>query len=253
MKRIVTGCWVDETTTSSSDGLPPRGGGRSRPVHAFTILEVLVALFIFAAVLVSLYATWKLILQSNAAGLAIAANAQRSRMAIQTVEEAVGSAVLFNNNTNYAFIADTSGNFAAVSLVGHLSDSFPASGRFEGERIRRVTFMVENGPDGTPALMMRQNSMLAADTDTVESYPVLLAKDVSLFTMDFWDVRKNEFVAEWLNPRQLPPLVRISLGFGVRKRLRTEPDELVTRIVRIYGVGVDGALQGGAPTPVRSN
>lgn len=233
--------------------LPGQHGLQSRSNRAFTVIEVLVALFIFAAVLTSLYATWRLVLQSNAAGLAIAANAQRSRMAMQTVEEAVGSAVMFNNNTNYAFVADTSGGFAAVSLVGHLSDSFPASGRFEGERIRRVTFMVENGPDGTPALMMRQNSLMAADTDTVESYPVLLAKEVSLFTMEFWDSRKNEFVAEWVNPRQLPPLVRIMLGFGVRKRLRTEPDEIVTRVVRIYGVGVDGALQGGAPTAARPN
>lgn len=233
--------------------LPPRAGFRTRANQAFTVIEVLVALFIFAAVLTSLYATWKLVLQSNAAGLAIAASAQRSRMAMQTVEEAVGSAVMFNNNTNYAFVADTSGSFAAVSLVGHLSDSFPASGRFEGERIRRVTFMVENGPDGTPALMMRQNSLMAADTDTVESYPVLLAKDVSLFSMEFWDPRKNEYVAEWTNPRQLPPLVRIMLGFGVRKRLRTEPDQIVTRVVRIYGVGVDGALQGGPATPVRAN
>lgn len=230
-----------------------RGESALRGRSAFTILEVLVALFIFSAVLTSLYATWRLVLQSNAAGLLIAANAQRARMAMQTVEEAVGSAVMFNSNTNYAFVADTSGNFAAVSLVGHLSDSFPASGRFDGERIRRVTFMVENGPNGAPALMMRQNSMLAADTDRVESYAVLLAKDISMFQMEFWDQRKNEFVNEWTNPRQLPPLVRITLGFGVRQRSRTEPDEMVTRVVRIYGVGVDGALQGGPPTAVRAN
>jgi len=231
-------------------------GGRSghwARGRAFTVLEVMVALFIFTAVLASLYATWRLVLQSNASGLLIAANAQRSRLAMQTVEEAVGSAVMFNNNTNYAFVVESSGNFAAVSLVGHLSDSFPASGRFEGERIRRVTFMVEDGPDGAPALMMRQNSMLAADTDTVESYAVLLAKDVSLFTMEFWDTRKQEYVTEWLNPRQLPPLVRIQLGFGNRKKAGGDPDEVVTRVVRLYGVGVDGSLQGGMPTPVRNN
>ena len=172
---------------------------------------------------------------------------------MQTVEAAVGSAVMFNNNTNYAFVSDVSGNFAAISLVAHLSDSFPASGRFDGERIRRVTFMVENGPDGMPALMMRQNSMLAANLDTVESYPVLLAKDLSVFALEFWDVRKNEYVAEWINPRQLPPMVRITMGFEVRPGSRSEPDDVLTRTVRIYGVGVDGALQGGVPTPVRPN
>lgn len=227
-------------------------GGAGRR-GAFTILEVLVALFIFSAVLASLYATWRLVLQSNAAGLRIAANAQRARMAMQTVEEALGSAVMFNSNTNYAFVTDASGGFAAVSLVAHLSDSFPASGRFEGERVRRVSFLVEDGPDGRPALMMRQNSVLAADTDRVESYPVLLAKDVTLFTVEFWDARKGEFVAEWENPRLLPPLVRIGLGFGAPQGDRTSADEVVTRTVRLYGVGVDGALQGGAPTPTRVN
>ncbi len=221
-----------------------------RTRRAFTILEVLVALFIFSLVLTSLYATWKLVLQNNATGLRIAANAQRVRLAIQTVEEAIGSAVMFNNNTNYAFISDTSGTFAAVSLVGHLSDSFPGGGRFEGERVRRVTFTVEAGPDGTPALMMQQNSMLAADLESHEAYPILLAKEITLFTLEFWDLRKHEFSPEWLTPRQLPQLVRITLGFGVRKFGRSEPDEIVTRVVRLSGIGVDGALQGGPPSPV---
>jgi prepilin-type N-terminal cleavage/methylation domain-containing protein len=226
----------------------------SLSARAFTILEVLVALFIFSMVLTSLYATWRLVLQSNAVGLKLAADAQRARLAMQTVEEAIGSAVRFNSNTNYDFEVDTSGTFAEVrNLAAHLSDSFPGGGYFEGERVRKIRFAVENGPDGTPALFMKQVSLLADERDESAGFPVLLAKEITLFTLEFWDSRKHEFMPEWRTPKQLPQLVRITLGFGVRKSAQSEPNELVTRVVRLTGIGVDGALQGGPPSPAPTN
>ncbi len=228
---------------------------RPRPgASGFTLLEVLVALMIFALVLSLLYSSWKILMQSNAAALRMAANAQRSRMTIQTVEEALNSAVFFNANArHYAFLAGGEGNFSAVSFVAHLSDAFPATGFFDGERVRRVTFGVEPAPDGGSELVLRQNSLLAPPDNDVEGHAVVLAREVTVFELLYWDVRKGEFSPDWTQTNSLPALVQVTLGFGQRSRFSREPAETVTRIVRIPSAGVAGEAQSGAPGSLNPN
>lgn len=221
---------------------------RAPLAKAFTLLEVLVALTIFALVLSLLYGSWRILISSNAAALKLAANAQRSRMTVQTLEEALNSAVFFNANArHYAFIAGGEGSYSALSFVAHLSDAFPASGYFDGERVRRVTFTVEPAKDGSSDLVLRQNSLLAPPDADVEGHPVVLAHDVSLFELSYWDARRGEFAAEWTQTNTLPALVQVTIGFGTRGRFSKEPAESVTRIVRIPGAGVAGEAQAGLP------
>lgn len=222
-----------------------------RTRSAFTLLEVLVALSIFALVLSLLYGSWRILISSNAAALKLAATAQRSRMTAQTIEEALNSAVFFNANArHYAFLAGGEGAYSAVSFVAHLSDAFPASGYFDGERVRRVTFTVEPGKQGGSDLVLRQNSLLSPPDLDVEGHPIVLARDVSLFELLYWDVRRGEFIAEWTQTNSLPALVQVSVGFGQRGRSK-EPSETITRIVRIPSAGVAGEAQaivpGGVP------
>lgn len=223
---------------------PPSQPSRA---HAFTLLEVLVALAIFAIVLSLLYGTWRILMQSNAAGLRIAATAQRQRTAIQVIQESLDSAVLFAANArHYAFLSDNSAGQSALSFVAHLAPSFPGSGFFEGEQVRRVTFTVEPDPEGSPALYLRQNSILDQVSEDPRTFPVLLATDVTLFDVSFWDARKNDFIPEWTQTNSLPPLVRINLGFG-RKSRSSNPSDVVSRIVRIPSAGVSMDAQTGMP------
>ncbi|KAB2656678.1 MAG: prepilin-type N-terminal cleavage/methylation domain-containing protein [Verrucomicrobia bacterium] len=222
-----------------------------RPPGAFTLLEVLVALSIFALVLSLLYGSWRILISSNAAALKLAATAQRSRMTIHTIEEALNSAVFFNANArHYAFLTGGEGSLSAVSFVAHLSDAFPASGYFDGERVRRVTFTVEPGRQGGSDLVLRQNSLLAPPDSDVEGHPTVLAHDVSLFELSYWDMRRGEFTPEWRQSNALPALVQVTVGFGQRGRGR-EPAETLTRIIRIPSAGVAGEAQAGSPGGVR--
>jgi prepilin-type N-terminal cleavage/methylation domain-containing protein len=227
----------------------PRGSHSSRTLNrAFTLLEVLVALTIFSLVLSLLYGSWRILIQSNAAGLRIAANAHRTRMTIQTIEEALNSAVFFNANArHYAFIAEGDSTYSALSFVSHLAPSFPGSGRFDGEKVRRVSFTVEPDENGSNALMLYQNSLLDQVGETAEAYPILLARDVSLFEVMFLDTRRGEFMAEWRQTNSLPPLVRVTVGFGQKSRFSKEPNDVVTRIIRIPSAGVAGEAQSGLP------
>lgn len=215
----------------------------------FTLIEVLVALTIFSVVLTLLYSSWRILIQSNAAGLRIAADAHRARMTIQTVEEALNSAVFFNANArHYAFMAEGDSTFSAISFVSHLAPSFPGSGRFDGEKVRRVSFAVEPDGDGNSALMMYQNSLLDQVGETADAYPILLAKNISLFEVQFLDTRRGELTPEWRQTNSLPPLVRVSIGFGQKSRFSKEPGEIVTRTIRIPSAGVAGEAQAGLPT-----
>lgn len=217
---------------------------RSR--SAFTLIEVLVAMFIFALILTSLYGTWRVLTQSTNAAMELTAQAQRSRMAMQSVEQALTGAQLFQANAAlYSFIVDTSGSFGAMSFATSLSRTFPGSGFFNDERLRRVTFLV----DDDNQLVVRQNSLLSPPDQEFETYPIVLAKNVSVFQLEFFDVRKGEYVPEWLLTNQLPAVVRVTLGFGLTGRYAKRPEQLVTRVVRIPSgtvpAGAQGPPQGG--------
>lgn len=215
-----------------------RGVARAR-FAGFTLLEVLVALMVFTGVLATLFATWTIVMRSNAAALRLTAEAQRARMAIRTVEDAIVAAemVVGPNSRHYSFIADTSGEFAMLSLVGHMSDSFPGSGYFIDERVRRVTFAVDNHE-----LIIEQNSMLAALDEKNRAYPLVLARDVKLFQIEFWDLRRGEWAPEWLLTNQLPALVRVSIGVGAPDK--KQADQIVARVIRLPAVGIQPGLQG---------
>src|SRR5205823_12141066 len=79
--------------------------------QGFTLLEVMVAITIFAMVLVAIYASWSAILRGSKAGLKAAAEAQRTRVALRAFEESLGATELFLENIRYySFMADTSGD-----------------------------------------------------------------------------------------------------------------------------------------------
>jgi hypothetical protein len=138
-------------------------------------------------------------------------------------------------------IADTSGPYAAITFVSVLSDSFPGSGAFGGERVRRVTFSVDSGHRD---LLLEQSSMLA-DLNQTEPRRMVLAHDVETFQLEFWDTRINDYITEWTLTNQLPVLVRVTLAFGRGDHSRNEPREIVSRTVRLASVGVPLEAQGG--------
>src|SRR5437879_5943157 len=54
--------------------------------HAFTLLEIMIAIAIFGMVLTAIYSTWLAILRGKKAGETAAAEVQRSRIAIRALE-----------------------------------------------------------------------------------------------------------------------------------------------------------------------
>lgn len=224
---------------------------RCRRRHAaFTLIEIMMAMAILGLVLTAIYATWTLILKSSKIGLAAAAQAQRERMAIRAMEDALTATRAFAADPQgYGFYAEN-GDDALISFVARLPDSFPRSGKFHGLDVRRVTFALVSGPDSTRELVVRQNPILMDMDEDEKRYPLVLAKGVSGMEFGFWDTRLNDWVDEWKQTNQLPKLVKVTVQFqnpNQRQRYSQKLEE-VTRIVALPSITVPVTWQmPGAP------
>lgn len=223
---------------------------------AFTLIEIMVAMVIFSLVITAIYATWTLIIKSAKIGLEASAQLQRERIAMRTIEESLGCARSFAADLqHYGFWAEN-GNGVALSFVARLPESFPRGGRFGDFDVRRVTFSLENGPDSERQLVMRQSPILmdAEKDEDEQEHPLVLARGVNKMEFTFWDTRKNEWVDEWMQTNQLPKMLKVTLGFVVRKPNpsygSTETRHEVSRIVALPAMMVPVNYQrGGGPPP----
>jgi type II secretion system protein J len=215
----------------------------SKPSPGFTLLEVMIAIGVFMMVLTAIYSIWLSILKGTRVGLAAAADAQRSRVAMRAVEDALLTAQLSTANIRYyAFVTDTKGSdFAEMSFVSRLPATFLGSGRYGDASMRRVSFTIKPGAKGLNELVMTQAPMLM-DTEKVEPYSLVLASDVSKFDLEFWDMQKRDWIDEWIYTNQLPRMVKVTLGLG-KVTSSSRPFDLVTRVVAIPGAAVTPDIQ----------
>lgn len=240
-----------QTGSLRSFGPSPSASVARRVAGAFTLLEVMIAIAIFAGVMAAIYASWSGIIRGSKAALEATADAQRARVAIRTLEEALTSAVLFSQNVrHYAFVADTGGSFATLSFVARLGASFPGSGLFGEQTVRRVTFEVKNGQSGPNELVLSQKPLLAPPDSDADTYPLTLARNVKRFSVNFWEPRRGEWIDEWKWTNQLPRAVRIELTFGEPTQLGRQAENVFTRTVALPSLAVPPAYQLGAPAPV---
>jgi prepilin-type N-terminal cleavage/methylation domain-containing protein len=218
--------------------------------RAFTLVEIMIAIAIFTAVMIAIYASWAAILRGTRGGQAAAAEAQRSRVAVRALENSLMSLQMFLANIKYDyFYADTSGDFATLSFVARLGKSFPRSGDFGDQVLRRLTFSVEPGTNSDNVLVLRQNPILFQTSADEEENPLVLARNVKEFTLEFWGQRSKDWEPEWLYTNQLPKLIRFTLAFGRPKQRTLKPEDVVTRVVSLAAIPVPPGVQtaGGAP------
>jgi len=219
---------------------------KAKARRAFTLVEIMIALAIFAGVMIAIYSSWSSILRGRKIGLEAAREAQRSRVAVRALENSLVSLEMFQANIKYFyFFADTSGDFASLSFVARLPKSFPRSGDFGDQVVRRLAFTVEPGTNSENVLVLRQNPILFDPSDDEEENPLVLGRNVRVFTLEFWGPRSRDWEPEWLYTNQLPNLIRFSLGFGQPNQKILKPEEIVTRVVTLSAVPIPMGLQNG--------
>jgi type II secretory pathway pseudopilin PulG len=224
-----------------------------RRAAAFTMVEVMMAIGIFAMVLTAIYATWSSVSKGTQTGLKAAADAQRERMTRKCIEDAITTYQGFTSS-NYLIDVGMDGDFSYLSLVSRLPESFPGSGIFGGQALRRVSFWV--GPDektGGNRLYMSQFPPLLATNDLFEPYVIPLATDVTAFEIQFWDDQESAFFLPEPGPtNNMPKQIQVSLAFGDARR--GEQVRLMTSIIAPASTAVTADMQSptaAAAAPIR--
>ncbi|MBU6400604.1 MAG: prepilin-type N-terminal cleavage/methylation domain-containing protein [Verrucomicrobia bacterium] len=227
----------------SRAALPRRRG-------AFTLIEIMIAITLFALVIAAMYSSWWAIVRATRTGQTAAAEAQRSRIALRTVVQALTGVQMYLPNIRfYSFDVDTSSDFAALSLVSRLPESFPGSGVFGDHYLRRVTFTVEPDKDGTNQLVMRQMPLLEATNTDQEPYAIVLARDVNVFMLEFWDSVRNDWGTDWLLTNRLPYMVRVTLATG-GPHGKIQAEDIATREIVLTAIPIPLQYQiVGGPMP----
>jgi prepilin-type N-terminal cleavage/methylation domain-containing protein len=206
---------------------------RTRRSHGFTIIEIMVALFLLSFVVAAIYASWMAVVRGSKVGLNAAAEIQRSRIAIRRIEEALSGARFFPNAPEYYTFEAENGSEAFISFVTGLPKWFPRNDLFKSD-VRRVTFALERGREFGSDLVLRQQEMLKDLPEDEQLHPVVLARGVAKFEMQFWELRKGEWVDEWTLTNELPALVWVTLQIGDdRSQLKTTRE--INRIIPLPG------------------
>jgi len=133
----------------------------------------------------------------------------------------------------------------SFSFVARLPKSFPRSGKFGDLDVRRVMFSLESAPDSSRQLVLRQNPLLMEWDIDEKEHPLVLAKYVNYFQVEFYDPQKRDWVDEWIETRtnQLPRLVRITLRMADNARATQRQQQEVVRIVSLPSLTVQPAWQ----------
>lgn len=214
--------------------------GTSSRRQGFTLVEILMAMAIFALVLTAIYATWTAILRGSRVGLEAAAQVQRERVAMQTIEQALTSARSFAADLqHYGFVAEN-GAEPLLSFVARLPKSFPRSGRFGDFDVRRVAFSLESSPDLEQQLVLRQCPLLMEFDEDEKQHPLVLARHVKELLFEFWDPRLNDWVEDWGQTNQLPKMIRVTMAMVPPSQRPgfPMPTEVTSRIIALSSVAV---------------
>ncbi|MCL5098485.1 MAG: prepilin-type N-terminal cleavage/methylation domain-containing protein [Candidatus Omnitrophica bacterium] len=223
-------------------------------LRGFTLIEVMIAMAILMMILLAIYSSWSAIVRGSKVGLDAAAQVQRSRIAMASLVDSLLTVQMFGGNPGYyAFIADTSSDYAYLSLVSRLPGSFPDAGLFGDQVVRRVTFQVERGKDAGNDLVMYQMPIMSEVNEEQKPFALALAHDVSVFSLEFWDTRRQEWAKEWLPTNQLPEMVRVTLGLGNVRGMLNEPQNLMTRVIALPAMAIPAQYQMSRLPPGQSN
>ncbi len=194
-------------------------------------------------------------MKGSKVALDAAADAQRSRIAMRTLQDSLSCACMYNQNARYySFLADVDGDFASLSFVARLPKSFPHGGKFGDLEVRRVSFTVEDGPDSQKQLVVRQNPLLMEVDKDEQNHPLILARNVKHFDIRYPDPKTGDWVTEWDATNRLPPKVEIVLQLGQLDQFSTQPQEplLAEAVVASQAVRIEWQM-GGGPAALPGN
>jgi type II secretion system protein J len=214
---------------------------------AFTLIEMMMAITIFALVMSAIYSTWYLIVHATEVGEKAAVQSQRARIALHTIEDSLTSVQSFQASMKYYYFVAENGDQPILSYTAHVPDWFPRNSRFN-TNLRRLTFTLEGGNQGEHNLVLRQNPILMDMDPDEKTTPLVLATDVDKFEVECWDAQQMQWVDDWVTTNSIPALIRLSLRFGGHTDSGNKVPVLdCVRLISLPSITLPGIIQNGRP------
>jgi prepilin-type N-terminal cleavage/methylation domain-containing protein len=225
----------------------PHSAFRNSP--AFTLIEVMMAMTIFALVMAAIYSSWDLIMRASRVSQEAAARVQRQRVAVHTLEDALTCVQSFQASMQYySFIV--SEEPPELDFTARLPDNFPRNGKFGDLNVRQLQFSLAAGQDTDHQekdLVLRQKPILLDMDEDEQKNPLVLARYVQAFKIECWDTNQAVWVTEWDNTNSIPPLIRVNLvlGSGRNDYGNNAPTLAVSRVIAVPCQTMPAAVQMG--------
>jgi prepilin-type N-terminal cleavage/methylation domain-containing protein len=218
---------------------------------AFTLIEIMVAMMIFSMIIAAIYATWALIMRATQVGQEAAAQAQRQRVVLRTIEDALMGIESFQASQNNYWFMLANGEKPLLSFAARLPDTFLRNGKFANSTAgldfssRRVTFLLAPGANGEKDLILQQTPILMVTDQDEQQYPLVLARNVKVFTVEWWDTNHfghADWNTEWddTQTNTIPQMLRVNLVLG-----GNAPEFAATRIYTVPSAMMPAAVQTG--------
>ena len=103
---------------------PPSESRAPRRRAAFTLIEIMVAMMVFSMVIAAIYSTWALVMRATQVGQDAAAQAQRQRVVLRAIGDALMGVESFQASQKYYWFKLENGSDAVLELcraaAGHL-------------------------------------------------------------------------------------------------------------------------------------
>ena len=218
---------------------------KSNSRRAFTLVEIMVAMILFSMVVAAIYSTWMLVMRATKVGQAAAAQAQRQRIALHTIEDALMCVQSFQSSQKYYSFVVENGSLPMLSIASRVPDVFPRNGKFGDFNLRRLTFTLEAASEGGKNLVLRQNPILMDQDEDEKKYPLILARNVKNFLIECWDKDRREWSEKWVTTNSIPAMVRVGLVLGANMADGVAaPDFVVVQAFSIPSAMMPAAVQG---------
>ena len=182
-----------------------------KPIAAFSMIELVVAISLLMMMLGTLYSSWAAILQSTRTGSEAAANVQRERVTVQHVADALAGAVMVEDGEDwYRFKADTLSDQSSLSFIQRIPEN---SRKADAQSFRRVSFSVEPSANGREWELVRREAPVTQSPKATPVEPQELVRRVRLFKVELLDAN-GEWKTRWSGEGRLPRRARISVAVG---------------------------------------
>ena len=227
----------------------------NRKFRAFTLIEIMIAIAVFTMVLAAIYSTWAVIMKSSLVAQDVAAQAQRQRITLRTIEDSLMAVQSFQASPQYySFVVEGDESAAVLSFTARVPEIFPRNGKFVNPNtgrdfnLRRLTYSLEAGDGNEKNLVLRQNPVLMDLDADEQQFPLVLARNVRKFAVECWDPAKLDWVKEWrdTNTNSIPTLLRVYLVLGGNTAAGSSaPDFSVARVYSLPSQTLPAAEQNG--------